>query len=160
MAWGHQSTRHYMKQCWPDLCQYILPAGHNELSLAGVKFQCMNSIQIAELWVHNVMRVVINHWNCSEHSPLPNIEIPSQKWHFVALSIKMHSCAKYLFYFVYYWNFVALGLTHWGRDKIVNIFQTTFSNVFSWMKMYQFWLSFLWSLFPGVQLTIFQHWFR
>ena len=27
-------------------------------------------------------------------------------------------------------------LTHWGRDKIAAIFQTTFSNAFSWMKMY------------------------
>ena len=30
-------------------------------------------------------------------------------------------------------------LTHWGQDKMAAIFQT-FSNVFSWMKMYQFWL--------------------
>ena len=29
-------------------------------------------------------------------------------------------------------------LTHWGGDKMVAIFQTTFSNTFSWMKMYQF----------------------
>ena len=39
------------------------------------------------------------------------------------------------------------------------IFQTTFSNAFSWMKMYQFQLRFHWSLFPRVKLTIFQHWF-
>ena len=40
------------------------------------------------------------------------------------------------------------------------IFQTTFSNAFSWMKMFKFLLRFHWSLFPRVQLTIFQHWFR
>ena len=51
-------------------------------------------------------------------------------------------------------------LTHWGRDKMAAISQTTFSNGFSWMKMYGFWLTFHWSLFLGVQLTIFQHWFR
>ena len=51
-------------------------------------------------------------------------------------------------------------LTHWGRDKIDAISQTTFSNAFSWMKMFQFRLKFQWSLFPRVQLTIFQHWFR
>ena len=51
-------------------------------------------------------------------------------------------------------------LTHWGRDKMVAIFQTTFSNGFSWMKMYEFRLTLHWSLFLGVQLTIFQHWFR
>ena len=27
--------------------------------------------------------------------------------------------------------------THWGRDKMAAIFQTTFSNAFSWMKMYE-----------------------
>ena len=40
------------------------------------------------------------------------------------------------------------------------IFQTTFSNAFSWMKMYEFWLRFHWSLFPRVKITTFQHWFR
>ena len=51
-------------------------------------------------------------------------------------------------------------LTHWGRDKMATIFQTIFSNVFSWMKMYEFRLKFHWSLFLRVLLTIFQHWFR
>ena len=39
-------------------------------------------------------------------------------------------------------------------------FHTTFSNAFSWMKMYQFRLRFHWNLFLRVQLTISQHWFR
>ena len=38
--------------------------------------------------------------------------------------------------------------------------QTTFSNAFSWMKIFEFRLKFHWSLFLMVQLTIFQHWFR
>ena len=38
--------------------------------------------------------------------------------------------------------------------------QTTHSNAFSWMKVLEFRLRFHWSLFLGVQLTIFQHWFR
>ena len=53
-----------------------------------------------------------------------------------------------------------LLLTHWGRDKMDAISQTTFSSVFSWMKMFEFRLQFHWSLFLRVQLTIFQHWFR
>ena len=53
-----------------------------------------------------------------------------------------------------------IELTHWGRDKMAAIFQMTFSDGFSWMKMYEFWLNFHWNLFLGVQLTIFQHWFR
>ena len=51
-------------------------------------------------------------------------------------------------------------LTHWGRDKMAAIFQTTFWNGFSWLKMHEFRLTFHWSLFLGVQLTIFSHWFR
>ena len=40
-----------------------------------------------------------------------------------------------------------IPLTHWGRDWMCDIFQTTFSNVFSWIKMYEFRLKFDWSLF-------------
>ena len=39
------------------------------------------------------------------------------------------------------------------------IFQTTFSNAFSWMKICEFRLRIHWSLFLKVQSTIFQHWF-
>ena len=40
-------------------------------------------------------------------------------------------------------GFPSLLLTHWGRDKIATIFWTTFSNAFSWMKMYEFPLKFV-----------------
>ena len=58
----------------------------------------------------------------------------------------------------YVWLFSTL--THWGRDKMDAISQTTFWSAFSWMKMFEFRLKFHWSLFLRVQLTIFQHWFR
>ena len=51
-------------------------------------------------------------------------------------------------------------LTHWGRDKMATIFQTTFSIAFPWMKMYDFQLKFQWRLFLRIKLTIFQHWLR
>ena len=51
-------------------------------------------------------------------------------------------------------------LSHWGRGKMADIFQITFSNAFSRMKIYEFRSNFHWSLFLRVQLTIFQHWFR
>ena len=35
-----------------------------------------------------------------------------------------------------------IAITHWGRDKMAGISQTTFSNVFSWVKMFTFWLNF------------------
>ena len=40
------------------------------------------------------------------------------------------------------------------------ISQTTFSDAFSWMKMFEYRLKCHWSLFLRVQLTIFQRWFR
>ena len=40
------------------------------------------------------------------------------------------------------------------------ISQTTFSNAFSWKKIYEFRLKFHWRLFLRIQLTTFQHWFR
>ena len=51
-------------------------------------------------------------------------------------------------------------LAPWCRDKMAAIFQTTFSNAFSWTKIYEFRLRFHWSLFLWLQLTIFQHCFR
>ena len=48
-------------------------------------------------------------------------------------------------------------LTHLPLDKMATVSQTIFSDAFSWMKMFEFWLKFHWSLFPSVQLTISQH---
>ena len=54
----------------------------------------------------------------------------------------------------------ATYLPHWGRGKMAAIFQTTSSNAFSWMKVYEFRSRFHWSLFLRAQLILFQHWFR
>ena len=45
------------------------------------------------------------------------------------------------------------------RQNDRHLWQTTFSNAFSWMKMIEFRIKFHWNLLPGVQLTIKQHWF-
>ena len=50
--------------------------------------------------------------------------------------------------------------THLPLDKMAASSQTIFSDAFSWMKNFVFWLKFHWSLFLRVQLTITQHWFR
>ena len=73
--------------------------------------------------------------------------------------------SKYVFYFLSFPKTEMEDkhlpiLTHWGRDKMANIFQMIFSNAFSLMKMYKFWWRFHWCLFLRVQLTIFLHWFR
>ena len=54
----------------------------------------------------------------------------------------------------------ALEISHWGRDKMASVSQTTLSNAFSWTKMLEFRLRFHWSLFLRVQLTVIQHCFR
>ena len=53
----------------------------------------------------------------------------------------------------------AKPLTHCGWDKMDAILQNFQMNFFL-MKMYEFWLKFHWTLFLGVPLIIFQHWFR
>ena len=50
-------------------------------------------------------------------------------------------------------------LTHWGQYKMADIFQT-FSNAFSWMKMFEFRIQVHWTLFLGIQLTMIQDLFR
>ena len=45
-------------------------------------------------------------------------------------------------------------------SKMAAIFQTTFSNAFHWMNMYELWLICHGISFLGVQLAIFHHWFR
>ena len=53
-----------------------------------------------------------------------------------------------------------LVFTHWGRDKMATIFQTTFSNVFSFIERFVFWFELHWSLFQRVLFTINRQWFR
>ena len=50
--------------------------------------------------------------------------------------------------------------THWDRDKMVVILQTTCSNALSSKKGLIFWFKFHWSLLLKSQLMICQHWFR
>ena len=103
---------------------------------------------LIEIYTFSLTKI---HWKrsfakcCSFHLSLNVLT----GWHHSKLLMKSHTITQHL-----------QVLTHWGRDKMAAIFQTTFSNGFSWMKMYEFRLTFHWSLFLEVKLTIFQHWFR
>ena len=44
--------------------------------------------------------------------------------------------------------------------KMAAVLQTTFSNAFSWMKIFEFRLKFHWNWFLRVQLTTYHHWVR
>ena len=79
---------------------------------------------------------------------------------FITSSYTFPGDAKMHLYSLYFSYSPKGSLAHWGRHKMAAISQTTFSNAFSSMKMFEFRLKFQWSLFPRVQLTIFQHWFR
>ena len=57
-------------------------------------------------------------------------------------------------------HYHSFALTHLPFNKMAAISQTIFSDAFSWMKIFIFWLKFHRSLFPKVQLTITQHWFK
>ena len=64
--------------------------------------------------------------------------------------------------FSYNWQFrrnscdgtIRYTLTHWSRDKMAAISQTTIWNAFSWMKIYEFRLIFHWSLFLRVEVSV------
>ena len=66
---------------------------------------------------------------------------------------------------IYKWNicrdgvlFMSWLISSW--TKWLPVRQTTFSNAFAWIEMIEFRFKCHWNLFPGVQLTISQHWFR
>ena len=59
---------------------------------------------------------------------------------------------------------ICVTLPQWANsfplDKSSTISQAVFSDAFSWMVGFEFWLKFHCSLFLSVQLTVTQHWFR
>ena len=48
------------------------------------------------------------------------------------------------------WKKIAVILTHLPLHKMAKISQTTWSNAFSWMKMFEFQIKFHWNVFLGV----------
>ena len=83
---------------------------------------------------------------------------------FIDVLLKKHELQHVLDINCLAWAFnlllLLIALTHWGWDKRAAIFQTTFSNAFSFMKIYELCLTFCWSLILRFELAIFQHWFR
>ena len=141
----------------PDTCCHMVPLGHNDLTHWGWN-KIKNILQtfskayiltkIIQLW----FKFQVCSWGSKWHelrlgSGNDLSHVPSlNQWYPCSLTCYVSS--------------VLNELTHWGQDKMDAISQTTFSNAFSWMKMYECRLRFHWSLFLGFELTIFQHWFR
>ena len=87
-------------------------------------------------------------------------EIFLQQWCLTIMYIIHTVPTVFCFVVVRYWPMLFISFNPLRPRQMAAIFQTTFSNAFSWMKMYEFRLRFHWILFPRVQLTISQHWFR
>ena len=52
-------------------------------------------------------------------------------------------------------------LSHWGQRKMAAKMQMTFSNVFSWMKIFVFWYKYPWKFWQVCRgLIMNYHWFR
>ena len=117
------------------------------LSCVTLKFDGWPSKTIGHLFY--VASSFVHHFTAISEFKL---ELQSGNAHFGSKSMISFSCMTL--------KFDGWPFTHWGREEMNNISQTTFSNAFSSMKMFEFRLKFHWSLFPRVQLTIFQHWFR
>ena len=118
---------------------------------------------------HNTLLILAGPFILSSHS-LGSLFIPTQ-CHFHG----DHCSIVYLFMaFSWWWNPhkspFSIVIHLWGEPIRQCLFNTlrprqndkisqTFSNVFSWMKMYELRLIFHWSLYLRVKL-IFQHWCR
>ena len=56
-------------------------------------------------------------------------------------------CLQKISHFVPTTSMCSTQLSHWGRDKMTTVSQTTFWNVCYWIKMYEFWLRIHWGMF-------------
>ena len=113
-----------IKLLWP--CNSIWRHGTVSSLVQVMKFQW--NLTWNQLWKHFISKEM-------------HLELPS-KCHPFSLTPQHAQCDVALM--------TPYHLTHWGRDKMADIFQTTFSNAFSWMTMLEFRLRFDWSLFPRV----------
>ena len=77
-----------------------------------------------------------SHW-----IPLSKGQYCGQRFHVMTSSFRAsyHGC----------WCQWLMKLIHWVRDKMPDISQTTWSNAFSWMKLYEFRFIFHWLFSKG-----------
>ena len=171
MAWCHLAKSHYLNQCWPnfmmaygvtnslvhDEFSCIFPWITNQSKLdkkknkpRGQTFSMKTSLLKCKIFPFNNFPTGIDHI-----SALTDLNLHILR-HCV---VSIYDCvlsSELAIVTSQGWRI----LTQWGRDIMAAIFQTTFSNASSWMKIFKFQLKFHWSLFQRIQLTIFQHRFR
>ena len=121
---------------------------HQIWCMSGNKSICENSL------FSNIFDMTSTHW------PIVGSNFNGVIFKPIIQNSNMHILSQHWFSQCWLRSVSSQQLTHSGRDKMDAIFQTTFSNIYSWMKIYEYQLKFHWSLFLRLQLTIFQHWFR
>ena len=111
---------------------------------------------------HSCIRETIEAADALEPSANKGCHRASHYWGYYFQTLSSLSCHCNVFGdVVLYHTLSSSVLTHWGWEKIAAISQMTFSNAFSSIKMFEFWLQFHWILFLRVHLTIhIFHWFR
>ena len=98
--------------------------------------------------------------NYIHHKVWDEITYPCANFNGATVDIREWICNVHVTLYLVYHYLSVPRLSHWCRDKMAVIFQTTSLNAFSWMKMYELRLRFHWSLFLSVELTLFHQWFR
>ena len=135
MAWCRQATSHYLSLCWLS-----------SMSPYGVtRPQWLNAF-----WLCNRYNALafcpVNDFRSTQKTPLD--------------STIRASCGGVLCEFK-----CSISLTlSWCRKYHVNSRKpknwSPFSNAYFWITRIVFWFKFYWILFPDVQISIIQHWFR
>ena len=101
-------------------------------------------------WRGALMFSLICVWinGCVNHGEAENLI--RYRAHYNVIVMNMSYTVQYIPWHIH-------DLTHWGWNKIAALSQATFSDPFSWMKIYELHLKFHWDLFLRFKLTIFQH---
>ena len=163
MAWCHQATSHYLSQCWPRSMSpngVARPQWVSSLAsgICGSNFNSVISMHMLQINFMSVPYETAHRWMPQDTFDDKSSLVQVMAWCHQA---SRHYVSQCWLRFMLPYGIIrpqwvnTLRLRQNGRH-----FAAKFSNAFSWMKTYWFWLRFRWSLFQRVQLTIFQHWFR
>ena len=160
---GHiNSNSHFHENSFGELANYI-KATQTQNSHVWIAISFLNK----ESWHQSafIRMFATNHsWCCWSFYPMRDVQfmfprIINASFFYTYCEWK-HVLHIWILQSTTYPAETGIDLTHWGRDKMAAISQTTLSNAFSWLKMLEFRFKFQWSLFIRIKLTIFQHWFR
>ena len=91
---------------------------------------CLSLLKVSWLHIFNINSV---ENSSSSHALIihQNMQVTLSGWVRTMMFCTVHQESK-----------TPEGLTHWGWDKMAAIFQMTFSDTFSWMKVFEFCLIF------------------